>query len=244
MSLYDVITIGEPMVVFIAEEFGKLKDVKLFSKGLAGAELNTSIGLSRLGHSVSYITQLGCDPFGEYIYDCIEKRAILTKITLKKTSKYTTGFYLKSKVLNGGDPDIFYYRENSAAANINSKFVQNVKLEHFKHFHVTGITPSLSENMLNSVINLVKIAIDKGLSISFDPNLRPQLWESQEKMVEVLNYIATFSDYIMPNIEEGKILTNKDRPEEIAEFFLNKGTKNVVIKLGGEKGCFVKKSQY
>lgn len=236
--MYDVITIGEPMVVFIAEELGELKDVDKFSKGLAGAELNVSIGLSRLGHSVSYITQLGKDPFGEYIYSCIEREVNINKEYINKTSEYTTGFYMKSKVLEG-DPSIFYYRKNSAAANMDMNFVENIDLASHRHLHVTGISPPLSKKMLDSVLFLVKGGKEKGLSISFDPNLRPQLWESQKKMIERLNHIASFADYITPNIEEGKILTGRTTPDEIADFYLDMGVKNVIVKLG-EKGCFVK----
>ena len=51
------------------------------------------------------------------------------------------------------------------------------------------------------------------LPISFDPNLRPQLWESQEKMVVTLNDLAQGVDTILPGIGEGKILTGQDTPE-------------------------------
>ena len=45
---------------------------------IAGAELNVAMGLSRLGHSVSYMTQVGEDPFGEYIKDFLKKEQIDT----------------------------------------------------------------------------------------------------------------------------------------------------------------------
>lgn len=236
--MFDVITIGEPMVVFIADEVGELKEVTKFSKGLAGAELNFSIGLSRLGHTVSYVTQLGKDPFGEYIYDCIKNEGNINMDYIKMTSKYTTGFYMKSKVRNG-DPSIFYYRKNSAAANTNMELVKSIDLNVHKHLHVTGITPSLSTTMRENVMLLIRNAKEKGLSISFDPNLRPQLWTSKEDMVETINFIASFADYITPNIEEGEILTGKTDPEEIADFYLQKGVKNVIVKLG-PRGSYVK----
>lgn len=236
--MYDVITIGEPMVVFIAEEVGELKDVEKFTKGLAGAELNLSIGLSRLGSSVSYITQLGEDPFGEYIYECIEKEENINNEYINRTNEYSTGFYLKSKVLSG-DPSIYYYRKNSAAANIDNTLIKKIDLNTHRHIHITGISPALSHNMLENIIYLVKEGKKKGLSISFDPNIRLQLWESRNKMIETMNSIASYADYITPNISEGKILTGKSDEVEIAEFFLEKGVKNVIVKLGS-KGCFIK----
>ena len=57
-----MITLGEPMAVLIAEETGRLEDVSHFERGLAGAELNVAVGISRLGHEAVYLTRLGADP--------------------------------------------------------------------------------------------------------------------------------------------------------------------------------------
>ena len=61
------ILFGEPMALLIADSTGLLEDVEHFTRSLSGAEVNVSIGLSRLGHEVSYMTRLGDDPFGRYI---------------------------------------------------------------------------------------------------------------------------------------------------------------------------------
>ena len=94
----ELITLGEAMIVFIAENEGEFTDIEHFSKGIAGAELNISMGLSRLGHKVSYITRLGNDVFGSYIEDIINKEKILSdNIIIDSTS--STGFYFKTKVM-------------------------------------------------------------------------------------------------------------------------------------------------
>ena len=54
----EIFTMGEPMVVFIAEKPGTFSEVENYSRGLAGAELNFSIGVTRLGHTASYFTSL------------------------------------------------------------------------------------------------------------------------------------------------------------------------------------------
>ena len=54
----EIFTMGEPMVVFIAEKPGTFSEVENYSRGLAGAELNFSIGVTRLGHTASYFTKL------------------------------------------------------------------------------------------------------------------------------------------------------------------------------------------
>ena len=45
-----IVLFGEPMALLIAQEYGKLEEVNLFSKKIAGADYNVSIGLNRLGH--------------------------------------------------------------------------------------------------------------------------------------------------------------------------------------------------
>ena len=62
-----VLTIGEPMGLFIAKEEKPLECVRNYFTSVAGAEFNVSVGLTRLGIKVGYLTKLGTDPFGKSI---------------------------------------------------------------------------------------------------------------------------------------------------------------------------------
>ena len=93
----EVLTIGEPMVMFLADTKEPLSQVDHFTKMIAGAELNVAMGLSRLGHNVSYMTQVGEDPFGEYIKDFLKKEQIDTSY-IKETNIAPTGFQIKNQV--------------------------------------------------------------------------------------------------------------------------------------------------
>lgn len=64
---WDVLTVGETMVVFIPEQKQLLRYVDRFKKGIAGAESNVAIGVSKLGHTSCWISKLGCDELGEYV---------------------------------------------------------------------------------------------------------------------------------------------------------------------------------
>jgi len=237
----EVITIGEPLALFAAEgteEIDKeIKDVNHFKKFLAGAEVNVCVGVSRLGHSIQYITKLGEDPFGMFIKESLDKESIGTRY-ISSTNKFFTGFQLKSKV-SDGDPKIFYFRRNSAAANFNADDLKSLDLNGVKHVHLTGIFPALSLSSRKASYKLIELAKENNIRITFDPNLRPQLWSSKEEMISAINDIAFKSDVVMPGVSEGLILTGSDKPEEIADFYLNKGAKIVVVKLG-TKGAFVK----
>lgn len=233
----ELITLGEAMIVFIAENEGDFTDIEKFSKGIAGAELNVSIGLSRLNHKVSYITRLGKDVFGTYIKDVINKEKILAE-NIIIDSNYSTGFYFKTKVKDG-DPEVHYFRKNSAASQITSEDVENADFTGAKILHITGITAALSKDSLNAVYTAINKAKKNNMLITFDPNIRLQLWKSKEYMIKVLNDIASKCDVILPGIKEGNILTGKQTKEEISDFYLSNGAKAVIIK-NGSMGAYLK----
>ncbi|MDU2784674.1 MAG: sugar kinase [Enterobacter sp.] len=78
----------------------------------------------------------------------------------------------------------------------------------------------------------------QGKTLSFDPNLRPVLWKSEAEMVEKLNRLAFRADWVLPGLKEGMILTGESTPEGIADFYLNKGVKAVVLKTGADGAWF------
>lgn len=233
----EVVLFGEPMVLFSGLEYGALKDVDNYRKSLAGAELNVCIGLTRLEHQTTYITKLGeKDPFGAYIYEGLQKEKIDVS-NVSFDAENLTGFMLKAKAKNG-DPDIFYFRKNSAASHIGPEDIENVSFHGVRHVHVTGIPCALSESSLAASIRLIERAHENGVYVSFDPNLRPSLWKSEETMAKVLNDVACRCDMVMPGVAEGKILTGLGEPEQIAGYYLSKGVRDVVIKTG-RKGAYV-----
>ena len=54
-NMSKIVLFGEPMALLIAQEYGKLEEVNLFSKKIAGADYNVSIGLNRLGHPIPLV---------------------------------------------------------------------------------------------------------------------------------------------------------------------------------------------
>ncbi len=226
----EVLTFGEAMVVFIAEELGEFKEVSSFSRGLAGAELNVAVGLTRLGHRTKYITRLGRDPYGEYILDFIRKEGI-DDSGVTVDGEFLTGSYIKSKV-EEGDPKVFYYRKNSAASYLSEEDIDKADFNHAKILHVSGISAAISESSLAACYRAIEKAREYGLIVTFDPNIRKKLWKSEKIMCDTLNDLASKCDVILPGFAEGKVLTGKEDPERIAEFYLNKGLKAAVVKLG------------
>jgi len=233
----EVILLGEPMAMLVANTVGALEDVGSFTRALAGAEVNVCIGLTRLGHPVSYITKLSTDPFGKYIYRALEKESIGREF-ITFDDDHQSGMVMKDKV-ESGDPTLQYYRKNSAAANITPADVEHVTFEGVRHIHITGIMPAVSESARAATYRLIQKACENGVYISFDPNLRYQLWKDREQMIRTINDLASYANMVLPGIAEGKTLTGRDRPEDIAEFYQDMGVETVIIKLGS-RGAYVR----
>ncbi len=232
-----VILFGEPMAMFTAEEEGPLEEVELFRRSLAGAEVNVCTGLTRLGHKVEYITKLGEEPLGKYVKNFLDKEGIGTKfITFDPI--YKTAIMLKSKV-SSGDPVTAYYRKGSAFSYMTAEDIDKIDFHGVELVHVTGIPPALSLGCREATYRIMEKAREEGAYITFDPNLRPALWESEEVMIKVINDLASKCDLILPGISEGLILTGSSDPDKIADFYQNLGINDIIIK-EGSKGAYVR----
>jgi len=233
----DVITIGEAMAMFVATKTGELSAVDHFIKRVAGAELNVATGLARLGLKVGWVSRVGNDSFGQFVLDTLENEGIETAgVTLD--GRYPTGFQLKSKVTDGTDPIVEYFRKGSAASHLSVEDFNPIWFTAARHLHLSGVAAALSASsyaLLDHAAGAMKAA---GKTISFDPNLRPVLWKSEAEMVEKLNHLAFQADWVLPGVKEGQILTGEKTPEGIADFYLNRGVKAVILKTGADGAWF------
>jgi 2-dehydro-3-deoxygluconokinase len=229
----DVVTYGESMALLVAEEVGDLAEVSQFSRRMSGAETNVAIGLARLGLNVGWVSRLGNDAFGRYVRATVAgERVDVSTVAIDPI--YKTGIQMKSKAENGEDPAIDYYRRGSAASRLSIADFNEDYFASARHLHATGIAPALSETTMAFAHHAIDFMRAKGKTISFDPNLRPMLWPSKEVMAEKINALAFKADYVLPGLAEGEILTGYTEAKDIAGFYLDKGVKAVIIKLGAE----------
>lgn len=228
---FDVLTMGEAMVLFAARETGPLDRVASFDRTTAGAELNVAMGLARLGFKVAYLSRLGADAFGQHIVSVLDREGI-NRDRVTTDPIHPTGFMLKSRTVDGSDPEIGYFRKGSAASHLSVDDLAPWPVLNTRHVHLTGISPALSAPTCELVFELAQRARAQGCTVSFDPNLRPRLWPSQTDMVACLNRLAMLSDWVLPGLAEGQLLTGRTEPEEIARFYLDQGARGVAIKLG------------
>lgn len=238
-SPVEIVTYGEAMTLFVATAAGSLEQAEQFTKRIAGADLNVAIGLARLGFRVGYMTRVGDDSFGRYVLDTLARERIDASCA-SIDARYRTGFQLKSRRDDGGDPDIEYFRKGSAASHLSLDDYRPDYLRGARHLHLTGVAPAISATSCELAFHLAREMRAAGGTISFDPNLRPTLWPSPEVMARTLNELASLADWVLPGLAEGRQLTGLDTPAEIARFYLRQGARaGVVIKLGAEGAYYL-----
>ena len=231
--MFDAVTLGEAMAMFVAEEPGPLEQVRHFSKRTAGAETNVAIGLARLGLKVGWQSRLGADSMARYLLAAIGGEGIdCSRVVCDPTQR--TGFMFKGRVDDGSDPPIEYHRQGSAASQLGADEIDEAWIASTRHLHVSGVFPALSASTLAATRRAIALARAHGRTVSFDPNLRPALWPSRDVMRDTLNALAEGCDTVLPGQAEGELLTGSAEPESIAAFYRQRGAKRVIVKLGAE----------
>ncbi|MBB5173836.1 sugar kinase [Texcoconibacillus texcoconensis] len=233
MQSPDVITVGETMVILNPDQSIPLEYAHSFSKQVGGAESNLAVGLSRLGHSVGWISRLGHDPFGRYIQQVIRGEGVDVSNT-SFDDEAPTGVFFKERKF-GDAVNVYYYRANSAASRLQKEHVSEAYISGAKYVVISGILPALSQSCYETTEEVIRIAQKYEIPIVFDPNLRLKLWKDKEEAASVLNSIAARSDFILTGQSEGYQLTGTHDPEEIAAFYKQKSPQaTVIVKLGAD----------
>ena len=230
MSKVDVLSFGETMAMWVAEQTGDLAQVERFHKRIAGADSNVAIGLARLGFNVAWLSRVGADSLGRFVRATLQAEGLNCQ-HLETDPQHPTGFQLKSRVDDGSDPQVEYFRRGSAASHLNRSAI-TPQLLGAGHLHATGIPPALSASCRELSFELMQGMRAAGRTVSFDPNLRPSLWANQQTMIREINALAGLADWVLPGLGEGRLLTGFDDPADIAAFYLDQGAEAVAIKLG------------
>jgi sugar/nucleoside kinase (ribokinase family) len=230
---YDVATLGEMMMLLVADQPGPLEQVTSFHKRTAGAETNVAIGLARLGLRVAWASRLGTDSMARYLLAEMHREGVDCS-RVECIAAQRTGMQFKERVTDGRDPFVESHRKGSAASQMTADQVDEDWLRSARHLHATGVFPGVSPSCRAAAHKSLQVMRAAGRSISFDPNLRPALWASPDEMRREINALAFQADWVLPGLEEGRFLTGLQTPQEIARFYREHGAQAVVVKLGSD----------
>jgi sugar/nucleoside kinase (ribokinase family) len=230
-SAPTVLTFGEALVGYGSVE-DNLRTAIQFTRFPGGAELNVAVGLTRLGIRATWASVLGEDPHGDYLADAIGDLGV---IPLVRRASGPTALMFKAGGTSG-DPEVLQVRHQTAFAQHAEALLtaEVLALEDIDHVHLSGIPLGISPVVRAAQITLLEAAVAAGVTVSFDPNLRLNLWPDPEEMRTVINTVAGRASVVMPGAGEGGLLTGQGDPETIAKAYLDGGAHEVVIKLGAE----------
>ena len=196
-----IFAIGEVLIDFIAEEELPLKDVKTFEKHAGGAPANVTVGLARLRTPAALISKVGTDPFGEFLVEKLKKEGVNIEYIKFDREKHTGVVFVQ---LIGAKPEFILYGGvayfNLKINDIDFSFLERASLLHF------GSVLFAREPSRSTVFKVIKRA--KGeFPISYDVNIRLDLWRGREKeMIRDIEKALSFADIIKIGNEELEFL--------------------------------------
>ena len=223
--------IGEALIDFIPDKSGcDFDDVAAFSPKVGGAPANVCAAFSRLGGKSRMLTMLGDDLFGHKIIRELDRAGVDTS-RIPLTDKANTALAFVALAENG-DREFSFYRKPSADMLYAPEDVREEHLDDAFALHFCSV--SIGDfPMKRAHVKAIEIMREKGGIISFDPNLRFNLWDSAEALRSAVREFIPYSDIIKISEDELGFVTGCESIEEGTRFLFGQGVKLVLYTCGG-----------
>jgi fructokinase len=208
------------------------KDGLSYLKCPGGAPANVAVGIARLGGDTSFVGNVGNDPFGRFIAQTLKAECVETKF-LAFDETYRTSTVVVD--LNSEGERSFTFMVTPSADQFFDA-ADRPDLAENQWLHCCSIALA-NDPSRTATFNLMARLKIKGGYISFDPNLREQVWSSVEEMVENVNKAVELADIVKFSEEELLLLSGKDSVDEALEN--SDWEEKVIIITLGPKGALV-----
>ncbi len=199
---YDVTALGELLIDF-TENGTSSQGNPLLEANPGGAPCNVLAMLARLGKKVSFIGKVGKDMFGEQLKAAIEEVGIDSRNLVIDNEVHTTLAFVHT--YPDGDRDFSFYRNPGADMMLTKDDIQTDLIQNSKVFHF-GTLSSTHEGVKEATRYAIDVAKESGCIISFDPNLRPPLWNDLEDARVEMEYGMTKCDILKISDNEVEFL--------------------------------------
>lgn len=229
---YDVITLGEMLIDFI--EHGKSEQGNpLFEANPGGAPCNVLAMLTKLGKKTAFIGKVGKDQFGYQLKNAVEAVGIDTTNLVMDTKVHTTLAFVHT--FEDGDRDFSFYRNPGADMMLRKEEVMENLIVQSRLFHF-GTLSSTHEGVREATRYAISVAEKNGLLISFDPNLRPPLWDSLEEARAEIDYGMQHCDMLKISDNEIEFMTGCSDYEKAAKMLKEKYNIPLIMVTLGKEG--------
>ena len=211
---FDVIAMGELLIDFTMSGQSEQGN-NLFEACPGGAPCNVLALLNKMGKKTAFLGKVGKDQFGTLLRATLEDVGINTSNLLTDEQVNTTLAFVHT--FPDGDREFSFYRNPGAdmmltAEEVDEEFLAKTRLFHF------GTLSMTHEGVREATKKALKAAKDKGLLISFDPNLRPPLWSSLELAKEQMEYGFGFCDILKISDNEIQFVSGKEDYDEVIRY--------------------------
>lgn len=231
--MYDVTAIGEVLIDFTPN--GKNgQEMALFAQNPGGAPANVLAMNTKLGGNTAFLGKVGEDDFGRFLIGVMEKSGINTQGVVKDPNVNTTIAFVHLDP--SGDRSFSFYRKPGADIMLREEEIAWEIIDACHIFHY-GSLSFTDEPCRSAVHAAVRYAKEHGKLMSYDPNYRPLLWESEKQAVKEMLAALPMADILKVSEEEMQLLTGENDLEAGAHALMKQGPKLVLISRG-EYGSF------
>jgi fructokinase len=229
-----VISHGEMLIDFVSTVSGvSLLEAQSFLKAPGGAPANVAVGLARLGVSAGFMGQVGDDAFGHFLAQTLRENNVDVAALRFSREARTMLAFVSLRV--DGERDFMFYRHPSAdmlysMVDIDADYIRSARAFHF------GTISLISESARSATLEAVKIAREAGLLITFDPNLRLNLWPDADAARAAIRSGWSLAHVIKVSEEELEFLSQTADLVEAARQLWHDDLRVLII-TQGKAGC-------
>lgn len=199
-----VVTFGEIMLRLATPGFERFGQSNTLNSTFGGGEANVAVSLANYGIDTRFVTRL---PKNDIAEACMrELRGLGVDISHIVRGGERIGIYfLETGAVNRASK-VIYDRAHSSIAEIKPGDINWDKVfDGATWFHWTGITPAISESAMQACAEAIKIANQKGITVSTDLNYRKNLWKYGKSAKEVMPELVKGCDVILGNEEDAEM---------------------------------------
>lgn len=223
----DVIV--EPVTKY--PEKGILELVNSITMHNGGNAMTASINLRKIGVESYMVGMVGADMFGEFLKGKLSQAGVDVEGLKVSDSDQSSASVLM--IDTTGERSFFHCKGTNAV--FSEKDIDYSVVDKCDMVFVTG---SFLMDTFDGeeTMKFLKRCKEMGKTTFLDV-----CWDAQNRWGELLDMSMPYIDFLMPSIDEAVCIAKEEDPEKIADVFMSKGAKNVIIKLGS-KGSFLRKA--
>ena len=184
-----VVTFGEVMLRLKSPGFERLFQSSALEASFGGAEANVAVSLAQFGVPVSFVSAIPTNPVGDACLGELQRFGVDTRRVRRQGSRL--GIYFLEAGANQRPSKVVYDRSGSAIATAKpGDFDWDAVLDGVSWFHLTGVTPAISQSAADLAIEGARLARAKGITVSCDYNYRKNLWKYGKPAPDVMRELV------------------------------------------------------